>query len=365
MNPSSRNRRVCRELDALLREGLLDAAIHAQLRARYPTEGWDWRSLGRWFLIFGAVSVMAGLVILGQTLFEFTLVKLAVVLGIATLASFGGGQWLKHNRPARVWSGLSLELLGGWLLMGLTFTVGTIYSTGSGNWPALLLLDLVLLLSLSYALRNVLLLVLSAVVFFAWFGGFTGYASGWGAYWFGMNYPLRFLLAAIAIIAVAVIHQQSETGLLARYRGFCKVWLSAGLFFAEMALWLLALFGNFDLADEGWYRASAVELLFFNALWAGLNVGLIGLGARLAMRMLTGYGATFLIIQIYTLFFAHLAEHLGLLLSLLIAGGGALALTFWLEKKRREMGTREEIKNADFGKKAGLGKTQNSDISDK
>ena len=61
--------------------------------------------------------------------------------------------------------------------------------------------------------------------------------------------------------------------------------------------------------------------------------------ARLAMRMLTGYGATFLIIQIYTLFFAHLAEELGVLLSLLIAGGGALALTFWLEQRRRESAT--------------------------
>ena len=44
------------------------------------------------------------------------------------------------------------------------------------------------------ALANPLLLVLSAVVFFCWFGGVTGYASGWAMYWFGMNYPLRFLL---------------------------------------------------------------------------------------------------------------------------------------------------------------------------
>ena len=335
MNPLSRNRRIRRELDELLRQGLLDEATHAQLSVRYPTEGWDWRSLGRWFLIFGAVSVMAGLVILGQTLFEFTLEKLAMLLGIATLASFGGAQWLKKTRPQLIWSGLSLELLGGLLLIGLTFTVGMIYSTGSGNWPALLLIDLIVLLGLSYALHNGLLLILSAVVFFCWFGGFTGYASGWGAYWFGMNYPLRFLMAAMAMIAVAVIHQQSENGLLARYRGFCKVWLSSGLFFAEMALWLLALFGNFDLASDGWYEAKAVELWLFNALWAGLNVALVGLGARRAMRMLTGYGATFLVIQIYTLFFAHLAEHLGLLLSLLIAGGGALALTFWLEQRRR------------------------------
>jgi hypothetical protein len=336
MNPQSRNRRVRRELDELLREGLLDEATHALLHARYPIEGWDWRSLGRWFLIFGAVSVMAGLVILGRTLFEFTLTKLAVLLGVAMAASFSGAQWLKRTRSTLVWTPLSLELLGGLLLIGLTFTLGAIYSTGSGNWPALLLIDLLLLLGLSYALRNVLLLILSAVVFFSWFGGFTGYASGWGAYWFGMNYPLRFLMAAIVMIAVAVIHQQSEAGPLAPYRGFFKVWLSGGLFFAEMALWLLSLFGNFDLASDWWYRASSAERVLFNLLWAGLNATLVWLGARWAMRMLTGYGATFLIIQIYTLFFAHLAEHLGLPLSLLIAGGSALALTFWLERRRRE-----------------------------
>ena len=336
MNPQSRNRCIRRELAALLRENVVSEALYGQLADRYPTEGWDWHSLGRWFLIFGAVSVMAGVVLISRTLFEFTLTKLAILLGIAMLAAFGSGQCLKFSRPALVWSALSLELLGGLLLISLTFTVGMIYSTGSGNWPALLLIDLVLLISLSYALKNRLLLILSAVVFFCWFGGFTGYASGWGAYWFGMNYPLRFLLAATAMIAVAVIHQQSEVGVLARYRGFCKVWLSAGLFFAEMALWLLALFGNFNLEDNRWYRSSAAELVLFNALWAALNVGLIGSGARLAMRMLTGYGATFLIIQIYTLFFAHLAEHLGVLLSLLIAGGGALALTFHLEQRRRE-----------------------------
>ena len=43
------------------REGLLDEATYGQLCDRYPTDGWDWRSLGRWFLIFGAISVMAGL----------------------------------------------------------------------------------------------------------------------------------------------------------------------------------------------------------------------------------------------------------------------------------------------------------------
>lgn len=336
MTPSARNRRVRRELDALLREGLLDEAAYRQLCGRYPTAGWDWRSLGRWFLIFGAVSVMAGLALLARTLFAFTLDQLALLLGIALLASFAGARWLQRSRPALLWSRLSLELLGGLLAIGLTFTLGVLYSSGSGNWPALLLVDLVLLLGLSYALCNPLLLVLSAVVFFSWFGGFTGYASGWGAYWFGMNYPLRFLAAALVMLAVAVIHQQSEAGPLARYRGFCKIWLSSGLYFAEMALWLLALFGNFDLASDWWHQPKLGELLLFNGLWAGLNGALVWLGARWAMRMLTGYGVTFLVIQLYTLFFAHLAEDLGWLVSLLITGSSALALTFYLERRWRQ-----------------------------
>ena len=338
MNPQSRNRRVRRELDDLLREELIDEAVHATLRQRYPTQGWDWRSLSHWFLVFGAISFMAGLGILGRKLFEFTLVKLAVVQTLAVIASFGGARALQRIRPALAGGAASLELLGGLGLIGLTFNLGAIFATGSGDWPTLLLIDLALLLGLSYALRNALLLALSAVVFFCWFGGFTGYASGWGAYWFGMGYPLRFLLAAVVIVAIAVIHQQSERGRLAPYRGFFKVWLSSGLFFAEMALWLLSLFGNFNLENHGWHLAGGFELLVFNSLWATLNVALIGLGARLMMRMLTGYGATFLILQIYTLFFAHLAEELGLTLSLLVAGGGALALTFYLERWRREQG---------------------------
>ena len=336
MNPQSRNRRVRRELDDLLREELIDEAVHATLRQRYPTQGWDWRSLSHWFLVFGAISFMAGLGILGRKLFEFTLVKLAVVQTLAVIASFGGARAPQRIRPALAGGAAGLVLLGRLGLIGLTFNLGAIFSTGSGNWPALLLIDLILLLGLSYALRNHLLLVLSAIVFFCWFGGFTGYASGWGAYWFGMGYPLRFLLAAVAIIAIAVIHQQSERGPLAPYRGFFKVWLSSGLFFAEMALWLLSLFGNFNLENHGWHLAADSELWLFNGLWAVLNVALIGVGARLMMRMLTGYGATFLIIQIYTLFFAHLADHLGLTLSLLVAGGGALALTFYLERWRRQ-----------------------------
>jgi uncharacterized membrane protein len=333
MTPARFHQRVRRELDKLLREGVLDAETHQRLAERYPVNRWDWRSLGRWFLVFGALSLSGGAAIFLHDIFHFTLKKLAVLLGTAMLGLFASGQWSK--RRGLTWTPRVLELLGAFALIGLTFTLGILYSSGSGNWPALLLIDLLLLLPLTYLLDNGLLLVLCAVVFFVWFGGATGYVSGWGAYWFGMNYPLRFLLAGAAIAGAGVLHRLAEHGPLAAYRGFFKVWLSTSLFFSEMALWLLSLFGNFGDMRDWRYQAGVEELVLFNALWAGTNALLIYFGTLLDLRMVRGYAVTFLIIQGYTLFFWHLAEHLGPTLSLLAAGGTALWLVLHLEQRRR------------------------------
>jgi hypothetical protein len=335
MSPAAFNRVVRRELNTLRRDGVLDEQTYDTLCRRYPVSPWDWLSLGRWLLVFGAISAAAGLVLLGRELFEFTLVKLAWALGIAGAGAFYAGRRLL--RRGLTWSARGVELAGGLLLIGLTFTLGVIYASGSGNWPALLLIDLLILLPLAYLLGNVLLLVLTAVVFFTWFGGVTGYLSGWGAYFFGMNYPLRFLLVGVAIALAGVLHRNYEPQLLARWQGWGKVYLSAGIFFAEMALWLLSLFGNFDTIT-GSYQESATELLLFNLLWGGANLGLLWLGRLTELRMARGYAITFLIIQGYTLYFWHVAGELGAVLGSLLAGLSALGLVSWLEKQRRVNG---------------------------
>lgn len=332
MNPRRFNRIMSAQLGALRREGLIDAELHATLTERYRYEGWNWLSLGRWLLVLGTVSLAAGLYFVARELLELTLERGAVALAVLVAAAFA----LAYGAGRRelIWTRRSLELLGGLLVIGLTFVLGLIYSSGSGNWPALLLIDLFVLTALTYALNNVLLLVLSMVVFFTWFGGVTGYASGWGAYWFGMNYPLRFLLAGLVIAGVGVLHRLSEGGPLERYRGFFKVWLSSGVFFAEMALWLMSLFGNFGEITD--YRQSgAAELWLFNLLWAGGNGLLLLAGGYFGLRMLRGYAVTFLIIQGYTVFFWWIAGNLGPVFSSFIAGSVTLALVVYLEKRRR------------------------------
>jgi len=332
MTPRRFMRLMSAQVESLRREELIDAATYDALAARYETTGWNWLSLGRWLLLFGAISATAGLYFFMVEFVQWTPEKIAVILGVALVAAFTGAQGLGHR--GLIWSRRSLELIGGLLLIGCTFALGIIYSSGSGNWPALLLIDLLLLVPLAYALNNVLVLILSVVVFFSWFGGMTGYVSGWGAYWFGMNYPLRFLFAGTAIAGVGVLHRLSEIGLLARYRGFFKIWLSAGVFFGEMALWLMSLFGNFGTINAA-YRETTAELWLFNLLWAGSNALLLFLGSRYGLRMLRGYAVTFLIIQAYTVFFWQIAGHLGFVLSTLIAGGATLGLVVHFESRRR------------------------------
>lgn len=332
MTTLAENRVVRRELSQLMREGAIDPALYERLSDLYPLTRWDFRTLGRWLAIFGALSVAAGLVLLVNQYIGLSLKLLAGALIVALPVLFGGAQLLK--RRGLLWTGRGIELLGGLAVIGLSFTLGLIYSTGSGNWPALLLIDLPILLVLSYVLANGLLLTLVAVVFFVWFGGATGYESGWGAYWFGMNYPLRFLGAAAAIVALGVAHL--AVSLPPRYSGFAKIWISAGLFLGEMALWLLAIFGNFGDMDGPWEDPDPTQILFFSVAWGALSAALIGIGSWRQFRLVTGYGATFLIIEAYTLFFDHLAAPLGPIASLLVAGGGSLLLVLGLENWRRQ-----------------------------
>lgn len=334
MSPDRRNRQVRDALDQWLRDGQMDSATHGRIAQLYPLTRWDWRSLGRWFLIFAAISLAAGLVLFLRENLTFTLPKLAASLSVLTLGLFFAG----HLLPGRGLKmlGSTAQLLGGFALIGTSLVVGMIFSDGSGNWPALLLIDLLILLVLSYVLGNVLLLTLCSVLFFVWFGGRSGYESGWGAYWFGMNYPLRFLGASLALIAAGIIHLRREAGLLARYSGFAKVWISCGLFVAQMSLWLLSLFGSYDLIDGPWQLAEDGELVLFNLLWALFSLSVLATGLRLRLGMLVGYGMTFFIIQLYTLFFTQLAEALGWLVSLLVAGAGLLGLVMWLESHRHK-----------------------------
>ena len=257
------------------------------------------------------------------------------LIEVGLLLAFGAlllaGRWLMRTRRMPR-TGAAIELAAGFALQGLTTALAIDFSTGSKNWPALVGVQTVLLVGLAYLLNNRLVLAHACATAFVWFGGETGYESGWGMYWLGMTYPVRFLAAGIIILGVAWLHAER----IPRYQAFSRVYGHAGALDLHLALWFLSVFGMYNGADSFRWDNDG-ERLLFTMVWAAVAGGFIFAGARLAIGLLRSYGLVFLIINIYTFYFQFVVVHSAEAwwLHLLLAGGSLVAVGFWLEKQLR------------------------------
>jgi hypothetical protein len=332
MSPRS-NRQILAELDHLAVRGILTPTQAQQIATRYPTERWDVLVLVRWFTILGAVTAGAGVVLLAKDLANALRLGEIGLAGIAVGFVFLAG-WLVRVKGLQKTSA-ALEMVAGFALQGLTFLLAIDFSTGSENWPALVGVQALLLAGLAYLLRNRLVLIHSAVCFFLFFGGETGYVSGWGAYWMSLNYPLRFIAAGLAFLGVAWLHAAYLRG---AYQSFTRVYAHFGLLVVHLALWFLAVFGYFE--EHVRWDGNEGERVAFSVVWAITSAACLWFAGTSGQRMLRGYGLTFLIINVYTFYFqfvvAHSAE--AWWLHLLLVGGTLVWLGFWLERRLRYRG---------------------------
>ena len=296
------NRRIHAELDGLLSRGILTSAQTQRIRERYPTTPWDLLILARWFTILGAVTAGAGIVILAKE-YVNALRLGEICLALATAGLLFLGRYVAESKGL-IKTGAALEMLGGFALQGLIFLLAIDFSTGSRNWPALLGIQALVLAILAYLLKNRLVLIHAAVCFFVFFGGETGYMSGWGAYWLSMTYPVRFLAAGLVFLGVAWVHATQMSG---AYQGFSRVYEHLGLLDIHLSLWFLAVFGYFE-KEIRWSENSG-ERVAFSALWLAVSVASLWLAGSTGQRMLRSYGLTFLVINVYTFYFQFVVAH--------------------------------------------------------
>jgi hypothetical protein len=327
----SLNAKIGSELDLLAAQKLLTDDQVARLKERYPTGKWDLVSLARWLTILGAVAAGGGVVLLGaqleawRTLLEVTLA--AVTIGLLILA-----RWFARRLPAMPRTAAALELCASFALQGLTVELALHYSTGSKNWPGLVGVQAALAGVLAYALGNRLVLIHALCNFFLFFGGETGYVSGWGAYWLGMNYPLRFLAAGLVSLGVAHFHARGGP----RWRGFSRVYLHFGLLIAHFALWFFSVFGYFE-TDVRW-NGTEGERVAFSIAWAAISAGSLWAGSRIGLSTIRAYGLVFLILDCYTFYFQFVVANSFILwwLHLLLVGGSLVLLAVRVERTRRQ-----------------------------
>jgi len=326
----SLNRRMEAELDLLASQGVLTPAQAHRIAERYPATQWDVLVLVRWFTILGAVTAGAGLVILSKEYVSALRLGEAGLL-IATAGFIFLGRYLERSRDL-VKTGAALEMGGGFALQGLTFLLAIDFSTGSKDWPALVGIQSALLVLLAYLLQNRLVLIHAGVCFFVFFGAETGYVSGWGMYWLGMTYPIRFLLAGIGFLCVAWIHAVAMRG---AYQSFSRVYAHLGLLDIHLALWFLSVFGYFEKMVS--WSQNNIERLVFSAVWALVSLASIFLAGTIGQRILRSYGLTFLVINLYTFYFQFVIAHSVEMwwAHLLLVGGSLVWIGFALERNLR------------------------------
>ena len=310
-----------------------------RLRERYPTEPWNLSSLARWLGLLGAITAGAGVLLLGARLQSWRTLLEGTLLG-AFVTFLWLGRWLGGAR-GMTRTRTAVEVVAGFALQGLTLALALHYSTGSKNWPGLVGVDAALLAILAYAVGNRLVLVHALVNFFLFFGGETGYVSGWGMYWLGLTYPVRFFAVGAATLVVARLH-----GRLVRdaWRAFSRVYLHFGLLAMHLSLWFLAVFGYFTKHDIRWNDTQG-ERAAFSIAWAALSVGSVWLSGRIGLSTLRAYGVTFLVIDVYTFYFQFVVSRSAVLwwLHLLLVGGSLVLLAVRIERQRRGPAAEEKI----------------------
>jgi hypothetical protein len=305
--------------------GLLGADQAASLNQDLKIIPFDWRLLARLSFLVAIICIVTAIVtafadraileLLERVFNSPHYVKLIelTVLSVAIMV-FGYRQRLAH--PQRIFSNEAIMFLGVLGIASALYQLGMTFDTGSGDFAILLLLSFIIYAVLGLFLQSNLIWIFALVSIGGWFGAKTGYMSGWGSYYLGMNYPLRFVLFGGLLTAVALGIQRVKFFEICR-----RSTLVMGLLYLFTALWILSIWGN----SASWYNRSHVELFLWSLLFGAVACAAIFHGLRTGDGVTRGFGVVFLFINLYTKFFEHFWEGTYKVVFFTI-----LAVSFWV-----------------------------------
>jgi uncharacterized membrane protein len=307
--------------------GLLDPVVAAKLDADLDVSAFDWKKLAKYsfWVAIVCIVISVGAVLADQILLEMLAqifnappsVK-CLVLGALSACIYGFGLRRRTREPDKEFSNEAILFIGVLTTAGAVYQFGKALDNGSGHFSVLLLLSFFIYGVLGLRFKSNLIWLFALVSLGSWMGAETGYESGWGAYYLGMNYPLRFVLfgAVLTVIAFALAKH-------AWFAPFHRSTLAAGLLYLFIALWIMSIFGNYGDVNS-WQGVKQYELFKWSILFGLAAVAAVWHGLRYGDAMTKGFGLTFLFLNLYTRYFEYLWN--GLHKALFFA---ILALSFW------------------------------------
>lgn len=335
---------VTRMVDRWRDSGIIDAETSSRLAASISVAPFDWQRTARYAFIIaiscfviavGAVLADRMLMALLMRIFNAPAAAKCAFFAVVAAAIFRYGLFLRKKHPHRIHSNESVFFLGVLALAASIFFLGVAIDTGTGHYSVLFLIASILYALLGLWFPSALVWVFGLLSLGAWMGTETGYVSGHGMYFLGMNYPLRFVIfgGALTLLGVAGQHasvRSDGSTFMARLLHMSPQTKVIGLLNLFIALWIMSIFGNYgDMVQ--WHRVRQYELLHWSLLFGAASIAAIWYGLRHDDGVCRGFGLTFLFINLYTRFFEYFWDSLHKAVFF-----GALAVSFWYVGRRAE-----------------------------
>ncbi len=332
------NKKRARFLGDMLRywqeASLLTPGEANKLWSSLEVASFDWKRLAKYsfWISIACIIIAISSVLMDQALLAFLkrifnapdMVK-CIALAALSAVFFYLGLRRRSRHPTNIFSNEAIFFLGVMAVAGSITFLGKAIDTGSGHFSLLVLLAAVVYGVLGLLFPSKLVWLFSLLSVGGWFGTETGYTSGWGEYFLGMNYPLRFVLFGLVLLGASFLFKRWQ-----RTGEFFKSTYVMGLLYLFIALWVLSIFGNYgDM--HSWYRVRQTELYYWGLLFGAVAIGCILFGLKFDDAPARGFGLTFLFINLYTRYFEYFwnIAHKAIFFAI-------LAGSFWL------LGTRAE-----------------------
>lgn len=344
--PRKRHGIVMQAVQRWRQAGVIDDQTAASLTDSIVVASFDWQRTARYAFI---ISIFCLVIAVGAIVADEVLMKLLMRLfnapaivkcgffAAVSAGIFWYGLFLRKQHPHRVYGNESVFFLGVLALAAAVFFLGVAIDTGTGHYSVLFLIASVLYVLLGLWFPSALVWVFGLLSLGAWMGTETGYVSGHGMYFLGMNYPLRFVIFGAALTALGIAGQHTFVDAGAGSSTFKDRLLSMspqtkviGLLNLFIALWIMSIFGNYGDMTQ-WQKVRQYELLHWSLLFGAAAIAAIWYGLKRDDGVLRGFGLTFLFINLYTRFFEYFWDSIHK-----AAFFAVLAVSFWYLGSRAE-----------------------------
>lgn len=312
----------------LVSESVISEEVAKKIEANIVVDSFDWRRVTRYAIWAAVITIIIASLTLISTgpfidfitsIFVKPDVGFAVIFAAVAAALFFLGYQRSQKHPSKKVTNEGVMFLGCVFLSFALNSLGHSMQWSTEGMLNLLLFSCILFITLGYLLKSPLIFCFALILLGGYFGAQTGYVSGFGAYWLGINYPLRFFFFGISLILIALALREYPP-----FRPLFAVTKNLGLLYSFVSLWVLSIFGNYGDMNA-WSDAGKFELLHWSLIFLAGSIFAIYLGVKLDDSGFRGFGLTFLFINLYTRFFEHFWDKMPIALFFALLGA-----SFWL-----------------------------------